>query len=452
MGKSVNKKDIQGMLLYGYKHLRYADYLLLRFAGDRKQSQQWLKTILPEVANGQESPTKYCYAIALGKSGLEKFDIEVNENEGFSRAFIEGMDTDHRNRILGDYVFNSPEQWRWGSRKHEPIDVLLVSFADSEDTLEKRLHQIKEGLKTYDLRMVHFVRSSRLDPKEHFGFADGISQPIIKGSGRKADKNDLLNAGEFIFGYPNEYQKMPHAPLHIGENGSYLVFRQLEQKVKAFWDYLLSQTSTQQDIQEAIYLGAKMVGRWPNGSPTTLTNDPDDTRYNQETSFRYHADLKGTGCPHGAHIRRTNPRDSVEGDPVQSLDAARKHRILRRGRAYGKPLSDTYDIEEMIKAPDESEPRGLNFICFNTDIERQFEFVQNTWCNNEKFDGLYEEVDPISGVMGNGKEVRKSYYKIPENPFRRRLKEVPPFVEVKGGGYFFFPGLSAIHRLIHNHY
>ncbi|MEQ9442739.1 MAG: Dyp-type peroxidase [Cyclobacteriaceae bacterium] len=446
----MDLSDIQGLLMYGYGHLPAVDYLLLSLDGDRAQCQQWLKSIRPEVADARKSPAEACYALAFSKSGLEKFGMTVDEQHGFSRAFIEGMDTAHRNRILGDYAYNGPEHWEWGSRKHPQIDLLLMSFATDVAALDERLKSLIDSLNQFDISLLHSIRSSRLDRKEHFGFADGMSQPVIKGSGRPVGDNDELNAGEFIFGYPNEYQKLPHAPAPFGKNGSYLVFRQLEQKVKTFWDYLLAQTTHQQSVSEAIYLGAKMVGRWPEGSPTTLTDDPNDTQFQQTNLFGYYKhDRLGQGCPHGAHIRRTNPRDSMEDNPSQSLDASRKHRILRRGRGYGKPLSNTFDIEEMIQTPEDGERRGLNFICFNTDIERQFEFVQNTWCNNEKFDGLYEEVDPISGVMGNGNEARSPYFKIPQKPFRRRLKEIPPFVLMKGGGYFFFPGLTAIHYLIH---
>ncbi|NJM40539.1 MAG: peroxidase, partial [Anaerolineae bacterium] len=31
-------------------------------------------------------------------------------------------------------------------------------------------------------------------------------------------------------------------------------------------------------------------------------------------------------------------------------------------------------------------------------IQRQFEFIQHTWCNNTKFETLYDEVDAISGA------------------------------------------------------
>jgi deferrochelatase/peroxidase EfeB len=45
--------------------------------------------------------------------------------------------------------------------------------------------------------------------------------------------------------------------------------------------------------------------------------------------------------------------------------------------------------EELLsKAYNEKEERGLHFICLNANISRQFEFIQNTWINNNKFGGL----------------------------------------------------------------
>jgi len=441
-------RDIQGLLIYGYGRLRHADYFMLHLGGDSERSKAFLEKITPEVGSAEKNPHKACYALAFGKTGLEKSGWEVSERTGFSRAFIEGMDTNHRNRILGDFDFNSSDHWEWGSKKSQSIDVLLISFAPDSDKLKHRRELLQQAMAEYQVQEVHSTLDTYLDRKEHFGFRDGISQPVIKGAGRPSGENEELNPGEFIFGYPNEYRKIPHSPIQIGENGSYLVFRQLEQKVKTFWNYLLEQTENR-SVENAIYLAAKMVGRWPEGSPTTLTDDPNNSTFQKSNRFGfYEKDRLGLGCPHGAHIRRTNPRDSVEDNPSQSSKASRKHRILRRGRAYGKPLSASFDIEEMIKADDDNENRGLNFICFNTDIERQFEFVQHTWCNNQKFDGLYEEVDPISGVLGNGQEAKKTAFKIPERPFRRRISNIPAFVLMKGGGYFFFPGINAIQRII----
>ena len=46
---------------------------------------------------------------------------------------------------------------------------------------------------------------------------------------------------------------------------------------------------------------------------------------------------------------------------------------------------------------DDGQARGIHFFCVNASIRSQFEFVQQTWCNNPRFGGLYDNKDPITG-------------------------------------------------------
>ena len=134
----------------------------------------------------------------------------------------------------------------------------------------------------------------------------------------------------------------------------------------------------------------------------------------------------GWGCPVGAHIRRANPRDALDPDtgPDQSIRSVNRHRLLRRGRAYHEPS-------------DPSE-RGIHFICLSANIARQFEFVQHTWLNNPKFAGLYDDTDPLVAThQGDAGRI----FTVQARPFRQRVTGLPPFVTVKGGAYFFLPGL-----------
>ena len=39
--------------------------------------------------------------------------------------------------------------------------------------------------------------------------------------------------------------------------------------------------------------------------------------------------------------------------------------------------------------------RGIHFLCFVADLERQYEFVQQTWINSRKFAGLGNDADPL---------------------------------------------------------
>lgn len=114
------------------------------------------------------------------------------------------------------------------------------------------------------------------------------------------------------------------------------------------------------------------------------------------------------------------------------------------------------NTKEMLNAAMENKPttpRGLNFICFNTDIDRQFEFVQHTWANNRKFHKLYDDVDPIIGVQGSANEetgkfkMEHAQFEVQSIPVRKRYTNIPPFIKVKGGAYLLMPGLKAIKYL-----
>ena len=88
-------------------------------------------------------------------------------------------------------------------------------------------------------------------PKEHFGFTDGIGDPVFDGQypGRHeqtmAEGNGAVDGtgnwrplatGEFLLGYPDEAQEMPGSamPLDFSRNGTFMAYRKLHQNVVAF--------------------------------------------------------------------------------------------------------------------------------------------------------------------------------------------------------------------------
>jgi hypothetical protein len=74
-------------------------------------------------------------------------------------------------------------------------------------------------------------------------------------------------------------------------------------------------------------------------------------------------------------------------------------------------------------------------MCLNGDIERQFEFIQQTWLASSSFHGLSGEQDPI---IGDG--VSATGFTIPSRDGPLRLKPPPHLITMLGGGYFFVPG------------
>ncbi len=275
-----------------------------------------------------------------------------------------------------------------------------------------------------------------------------------------------LPVGEFLLGHPNVYNVIAPSPavkpaddpqnllpvipadaaglnaeagMHdLGRNGSYLVFRQLAQRVAQFWQFLDKACAANgvSNPEARDRLGAKFVGRYESGAPLVLSPDHDNPELRNENNFNYYdKDPHGLACPIGSHVRRCNPRDSLGPDPPTALNSANRHRLLRRGRSYGDPLKDSL--------VDDGAERGLHFICLNSDIERQFEFVQQTWINNPVFDGLNGEVDPLVGDLMRG----DSLFTVQAEPLRRRVQGLSRFVVTKGGAYFFLPGVQALKYL-----
>ena len=133
----------------------------------------------------------------------------------------------------------------------------------------------------------------------------------------------------------------------LGRNGSYLVVRQLRQDVPGFWGFVDRRDAAPRRERATrtarLRLAAKMVGRWPSGAPLALAPEADDPSLADANDFGYHElDPRGARCPVGAHIRRSNPRDSLDPRPgsSDSWKINRRHRILRRGREYGTSLHD----------------------------------------------------------------------------------------------------------------
>ena len=127
------------------------------------------------------------------------------------------------------------------------------------------------------------------------------------------------------------------------------------------------------------------------------------------------------------------------------IASTRFHRLLRRGRAYGTLVPD----DEALRPGPPGEDIGLRFVCLNANISRQFEFVQTAWIAGTKFGGLTQESDPL---LGNRQPVAgcpvTDNFSVPQRSGANlRLREMPQFVTVQGGGYFFLPSLSALRYL-----
>jgi len=453
---ALSRHDIQGLVVSGYgKNMLAARYLLLGVV-DPPAARRWVGELADRVTTSEGPEARRCTNVAFTAAGLAALGLEPGELASFSTPFREGMTSEHRQRLLGDVEASHPGTWAWGGPEGEQVDVGLLLFAKDEATMEEVEAEERAALTAGGLQVV-----VRLTPEtgsfgtEHFGFADGLSQPVIRGSGQDEElagddaRRSVIEAGEFVLGYRNGYQQLTPWPRlrapgeegrTFGCNGTYLVLRQLAQDVALFWSFLRDATggaAGAPDDEEMERLAAHLIGRWPSGAPLVRAAHRDDPALRADNSFGYAAtDPFGHRCPIGAHIRRSNPRDSLEANPGKALELANLHRILRRSRRYGPPLADRL-------GGDDGRERGLYFLCVNASIDRQFEFVQHSWCNNTKLGGLYDEQDPL---LGNEPADGKAFT-LQGAPLRQRVRGIPNVVTVRGGAYFFLPGVKALRTL-----
>ena len=483
--------DIQGLLKTGYGDLTDGVYLLLRIR-DRDAARAWLADMRPTSVADLKQRQSTAMQIALTAAGLRALGLNEALVTAFSPEFTSGLAGDEsRSRRLGDVGGSAPGAWAWGGAWEPHILVMLFARPGGLDGARRAVETPMFG-PAFEVKE---LATSDMAGREPFGFRDGLSQPVLDwdglrqpGSAADLDYTNLITAGEFLLGYVNEYGRYTERPLldpaadpggrlppavddsgrrDLGRNGSYLVFRQLDQDVRSFWRFIHAHAQ----LEQVAALAQAMVGRGVDGEPILpltpkaipgVGPKADDLAQN---GFTFDLDADGLACPIGSHIRRANPRTGdmpggnqglikrligmlglLGGDPRADIIAsARFHRVMRRGREYGAFLPP-----EAAARPDAPDPgSGLNFLCLNANISRQFEFIQSAWLTSAKFGGLSGEADPLIGSREPhppGQPTDGMTAPQAAGPCRH-LEALPRFITVRGGAYFFLPGLRALRFL-----
>jgi Dyp-type peroxidase family len=535
----VELSDVQGNILRGFG-FRSAHYLFVHVpAGQQWNARRWLSRLCDEVMSGEEwrdgRNPQHALNVAVTYEGFKALGVPKHVRKWFPREFREGMGEEKRSRLLGDTVDSDPSKWTGWRPEDKTPHILLTILAHDRQVMHARVEAVRshipDGLDQLDISMdaglFRHPDLERTDAREHFGFADGFSQPAIRGMPATPSEQGMgtlirpgewsaLAPGEFVLGYPGEdgivpeslgedcivpespgedaiAPESPAAPL--GRSGSFMVVRKLQQHVDRFRSYLYEK-ATKEDLpflrhlplpadpeedpatiaRRQRFLAAKIVGRWHDG--TSLVKHPDAPPRSDDArdpkrinNFTYDQDT-GAGCPLGAHVRRANPRD----DFGFFGNLSRRHRIVRRGMPYGRETFEPFETDPEKERPEDyeegglfgptseaeaAEDRGLVFICFQASIARQFEIIQGRWLNDGDSFWLGKEKDfltigPQDGGTTNGTDGGKA----PDGdgkPAGRMtiqgkrqpsfLTPQPSFVTMKGGEYFFAPGLSALRAL-----
>jgi Dyp-type peroxidase family len=426
--------DIQHFLMVRPRALA-ARYGFLRFRTP-DQGRAWLSGIIDRV--GRASAVEYggpvdsrWVTVAFTWNGLRALGVDDACLATFPEEFRQGMAA--RSAILGDTGANHPDQWVGGLASPD-LHAIVILFARDVAERERcvREHQQYaaefpgvEALSTLDLEATPPLDYAH----DHFGYRDRMSEPAIEGLGGELvpGSGSPLKPGEFFLGYPDENGDTGPLPQPeiLSRNGSFVAYRRLEEHVGAFRDFLRANGPTPEE-QELI--AAKLMGRWRSGAPLVLAPTKDDPELGADrqrnNNFDYgKMDPHGYAVPLGAHIRRMNPRDTAAN--------MNRRRMIRRGGTYGPPLPEGAD--------EDGTERGIAAFLGCASLIRQFEFAQNVWVNDPKFHELKNERDPIIGTQDGTLE-----YKIPHRPIRKRIVGLPAFTTVRGGAYFFLPGIKAL--------
>jgi len=499
MTKDLDLADIQGNILQAFvSGYPAARFVFLRVT-DAAKGRAFILDYRAKVTTAlrwsdsglyagkiQATKPKVAINLAFSWEGFYALGLPVRTLQRMPPEFIEGMKA--RAAILGDDVGrNKPELWDpiWADRPHilVGLNALIGGTRKPIPELDAETGLLLQLAAKYGLVVMDGHKNSNPNwqdacalliqndatflpvPQEHFGFVDGISNPVFEGqfgdthadyanavgNGKILSAGDWapLATGEFLVGHPDEAQETPDNtfPQEIMRNGTFLVYRKLHENVESF-NAFIDATATayasfmgisKEDASNIIK--AKMAGRWPDGVPLSVAptikewhafnSKRDPKNVLPLADFRYGDDPDGVKCPVTSHTRRTNTRDGLTGT---SSALNNRRRILRRGLPYGVTSND--DVGE----------HGILFMAMCSSLSRQFEFVQQQWINYGLDANAGNDTCPF---VGNREGDAK--FLIPVEPDSGQApficSNIPQFVELRGGEYFFIPSMTALRMI-----
>jgi Dyp-type peroxidase family len=439
-------EDLQGNILKGHGRDYNVDLFLQFKPNQTKSAKQWIQSFAQNylksakkqsdeaVRYRQEKISGGLFAnFFLSRRGYEYLEIEPFQIPS-DNPFRQGMKNNNIRVSLGD-----PEVNKWENGFQGQIHALLL-MADDDiiallQAVNKMMQQLRQVADIIHREDGFILRNKAGQIIEHFGFVDGVSQPLFL-------KRDIISARIKDCGF-NKWDSRASLDIILVKDpngktedsyGSYLVYRKLEQNVKAF-------RKDQEELAKTLKMkddlaGALIIGRFYDGTPVTLSDIPTYST-NPSNNFNYDSDNAATKCPFHAHIRKMNPRGDtgkIESSPG-SDDASgveRKHPIARRSVSYGN--------NNPTEEPETDS--GLLFLCFQSNIENQFNFMQTRWANSKNFVQVNVGPDPLIGQPPGTQKWPTNWGQPETVAYGFKL-----WVNMKGGEYFFTPSISFLKNI-----
>ena len=490
---SVNFSNIQGNILKGFNK----DNVRLIFFNieDTDKASHWFRQLVDQkrIPSTQDlldaaakikktwkhqpnfKPRETWIHVGFSANGIVKFGLELPPSHGaygfdqngqivLQNSSVVVDDTDPfkkgmagRNIELGDIQKDDPKNWiEPFNHKLDLIDgVLRVDSDEPEDadktTVDLLVESSERGITSLGLQKGTAIFNPHGKQIEHFGFRDGVSQPLFKDiddseiAKRKIEK-DIHDPKKFVlFDLPGNRR--------WANDGSFMVIRRLSQDFAGFWEFMNSNSLKFGLSPEG--LAARFVGRWTSGAPLAKFPefDPDLPAEFDDNDFTYlenkeedpphtpHPELddpRGEKTPRFAHIRKVYPRDDgISANADENDEASDQHRVLRRGIPFGPLFANDPDKE-----------RGLIFMCYQTDLEQQFEFTQKSYANNPNFprkDNQAHEGHGIDAIIGKHHDT--GFVNLLQNNQFAKITGFKQWVTTTGGAYFFSPSIPALGNL-----
>jgi Dyp-type peroxidase family len=384
-------------------------------------------------------------AFFLSAKGYELLGFDVDRFEDNDETFREGMK--HKDFDLFGKIFDKnnkdPDSDEWEAGFQEDIHAMILLARDNKNALKADAENVMAGVANVATVLTaeygevlrnktHQGDDVKEQPIEHFGYVDGRSNPVFLEKDFQDDIKKETAPGDDRWNPAANLSLVLVADPHTDADdsfGSYFVFRKLEQNVKGF-NSGIAELAGELGVDPNL-AGAFCVGRFKDGTPVTLQGTDGLGAVN---NFKYKPDDKsGKKCPAHAHIRKVNPRGTT---PFTSLDSERNRRIVRRGIPYGEANNENPPSEGV----------GLLFMCYQRDINEQFEFIQRTWADNPNFPRLLvfpgTGDDPLIG-QDTDRSAAQNWSKGWGSSDREDFN-FGGYITLMGGEYFFAPSISFL--------